>query len=362
LSIDFIYMSDSHLKGRTLTNNPRLAGDAYKALGKVAKQTAGVKTLVIGGDWFDSNRPSAVDLLYTAVFLSRFQEVYYIRGNHDNVDPSFLHGLSSISNDTKIRALDPETYAFVGDAFLTGVHWTQSRDDLIASLHTVANTLGDFGDRPVYITLHTATRHLLGFDGTWQLDMEVDIPEELRKPNVTFLVGDIHVRDTRVINGCTVHSAGPLYPTRSSEMFRDCAVTRVADGVITDVPCGVRLYSDAGSVTSIDVTTVLDGILEQSESLGYDLPPYVRMSLTEPDIRISEEYRAKCLVDLRGNGSADVEIPSQTEQETLSIDDAIRAETSDDMLADMAVKLVHCDDPVAEIQRWFEFWGVLTSE
>ena len=351
-------MSDAHIKGRTLTNNPRLAGDSYKALDIVAEKTKGAERLVIGGDWFDSNRPSAADLLHTAVFLSNFKEVYYIRGNHDNVDPSFLHGLSAIATDTKIRALDPETYEYIDDSYLTGVHWTHSRDELIASLNKIAEDLGKIDDRPVYIVLHTATRHLLGFDGAWQLDMEADVPEKLRKPNVTFLVGDIHTRDTTDM-GCIVHSSGPLYPTRASEMSRDCAVTFVHNGELQTIPCGVRLYSDAGRVEPADVTAVLDGILEQSDKLGYKLPPYVRMEVTDTDTHISEEYKSKCIVDLCGTEEAVFDDKTDLVP-ALSIDDAIRAETSDEMLGDMAIKLVHCDDPVAEIQKWFEFWGVVT--
>jgi len=212
---------------------------------------------------------------------------------------------------------------------------------------------------PVYVVLHTATRHLWGL-GTWQLDMDADIPDSLKRDNVTFLVGDIHVRDTRKM-GFTVHSSGPLYPTRASEMDRECCVTHVTSGGLVDIPCDVRLYSNAGRVGAADVSTVLDAVLEESTSSGYELPPYVRMEITEPDVRISDEYREKCIVDMRGADADDTDVPDAEAPAAMSLDDAIRAETSDEMLGDMAVKLIHCDDPVAEIQRWFDFWGVLLN-
>lgn len=62
-----LFMADAHIKSRTWTNNMQLYADAYTALLKVARHIRAMenppKTLLIAGDWFDSNKPTSTDLM-----------------------------------------------------------------------------------------------------------------------------------------------------------------------------------------------------------------------------------------------------------------------------------------------------------
>ena len=71
----FLFLADFHVKARTWTNNTQVRGDAYECMKKIGDiaEEKGLNTLVIGGDFFDSNRPTPDDLVQTVDFLSRFK-------------------------------------------------------------------------------------------------------------------------------------------------------------------------------------------------------------------------------------------------------------------------------------------------
>ena len=100
-------MADAHIKCRTWTNYMGLQGDAYAALDLVNEKLEGIDTLVIGGDWFDSNHPSSTDINQSFQFLRHFKSVFFIRGNHDNVQPSYLSALSEQGGQTTVTELQP---------------------------------------------------------------------------------------------------------------------------------------------------------------------------------------------------------------------------------------------------------------
>jgi DNA repair exonuclease SbcCD nuclease subunit len=64
--------------------------------------------------------------------------------------------------------------------------------------------------------LHTAFRHLLGFEGAWQLEY-TDIPEYV--DNV--LVGDIHIHDVSKFENTTIYSPGAIYACNAAELKQD---------------------------------------------------------------------------------------------------------------------------------------------
>ena len=117
----FLFMADAHIKSRTWTNYMGLQGDSYAALDKISqkltKQEQNINTLVIGGDWFDSNHPSSTDINQSFQFLRQFRSVFFIRGNHDSVQPSYLSALPEQGGHTVVTELQP------GEVYTPGIDW-----------------------------------------------------------------------------------------------------------------------------------------------------------------------------------------------------------------------------------------------
>ena len=63
----YLFTADVHMKRRTWTNSTLLQGDATAAFGKVCRDCSFMAEggIIIGGDLFDSNRPTSQDLIDT---------------------------------------------------------------------------------------------------------------------------------------------------------------------------------------------------------------------------------------------------------------------------------------------------------
>ena len=133
----FLFMADGHVRGRTWTNSMVLQGDAYAALGRLAELSAYTGTIVIGGDWFDSNRPSSRDVDVTVACLSRFARAYYIKGNHDNADPAWLGGI--VPSARHLTEVPEELHPGV---YICGQDWMASREESLAGLRWIAANAG----------------------------------------------------------------------------------------------------------------------------------------------------------------------------------------------------------------------------
>ena len=120
---DFLFMADAHIKARTWTNSTLLQGDAYAALDKLSASPLS-DTLVIGGDWYDTVRPSAEDVQHSNDFISGFKQVYYVRGNHDGRETCFLDLLPGA------EPLGEQPAIICGHPFC-GVHYTSDPAELL---------------------------------------------------------------------------------------------------------------------------------------------------------------------------------------------------------------------------------------
>lgn len=72
-----LFVADCHMKRRTWTNSTLLQGDATAALSTVITNAMAigsdpVRTMVVGGDMFDNNRPSSQDLWDVSRLLAMF--------------------------------------------------------------------------------------------------------------------------------------------------------------------------------------------------------------------------------------------------------------------------------------------------
>lgn len=359
---EFLFMADAHIRSRTWTNSMQLGGDAYAALEKIPDELDRMVSyppalrLVVGGDWFDSNRPSAEDLLRTRQFMRRFKYVGYIRGNHDSCSPSFL---SSIFDDG-----DP----WIGDGLtrvpgawqLVGLDWNASadkvREDIAGMLSTADSRL------PLYLVLHASFKHLLGFDGAYQLDAEW-IKDTFKDRCVRVLVGDIHTRHTLELpHDGWIHSPGSLYPRSWDKVQEPCCVSLIDPdtGGIRDVPCDVRRYVQLEYAGQPELIKELQRMSEEHEDGMLDT--FVRVVVPEgapPLPRTSVPH-----VQLQSVSAIDdnEEAPGETPQavaDDRSLLQAVVEECGDDRdLADMASALVASDDPLKEIEQWLEYWKV----
>ena len=368
-----LYIADAHVAKRTWANSTALSGDAYEALRKITERMeereGGMpETLVIGGDWFDTNRPSSLDLIETLKFLRNFKNVFYIRGNHDSVKPSFLE------TDMREYGYDPaegagmtvefsggiqdmEPFTGVAGACMAGIPWRDSADDLRAELSALAEKARAIpGLTRLHLFLHTAFRHLLNIDGMWQLELGW-LAGAFEGLPVSVFAGHVHTRDSRTAGGLAFHSPGSMYPRSWDKVMQASCVSLVdvGTGDVEDVPCDCRQYYEVPWTGQRD----FDAFLEQAE-------PDFEPSFLRPFVRIvlptdcADKPRVPDTVDHQVVRQRNAElVEERVHMDAATIEQAVSEECGDrEDLKDMALALLASDDPVAEMDRWFDLWGV----
>ena len=182
---------------------------------------------------------------------------------------------------------------------------------------------------------------------------------------IYFLVGHIHTRDTTVYNsaGAYIHSPGSLYPLSADKMGEPCFASMIdlGNSQIQDIPATVRRYETV-SINDIqgDIIPALDNAGFKPEHV-WSLPTFVRIIVPEGYDQpiLLPETRDYVFKIERQLAHADV---VQKVQTSYSIQQAIKDELADatnrEMAVDMAEEILASDDPMATIEKWFEFWGV----
>ena len=335
----------------------QLTGDAYSALSRVLGNLpvpAETLPLVVGGDWFDTNRPSSEDVAWTRNFMRKFMCVRYIKGNHDSCEPSFLDSLFGIGGF--MERLSPGQLHLPGWP-LVGVDWSVSADATRDAIRLAAAASNPF--RPLYLVLHASFKHLLGFDGAYQLDAEW-IKDTFKDRCVRVLVGDIHTRNTLELpHGSWIHSPGSLYPRSWDKVREPCAVSLVdADtGEITSIPCDVRRYEEIEYAGHQDLLARLEAL--SAEHAEGDLDTFVRVVVPPGSEPFGRPQVPHVQVQVVSADTEDGEERAEAPVAETTLLDAVREECGDDAdLADMAGALLSSDDPLAEIERWLDFWKV----
>lgn len=212
-----ILVSDVHIKNRLWTNFSSVSGDSYAALQKIAAYVNSNKDVpsvcISCGDFFDSNRPSPVDLYEASKFIESFDNFLYIAGNHDDATPYLPSTLSC-----KCTLLDVSP-VIVDNLYIFGVSHTPSKEKLFDSLHQIAaywDNLGRPEDKHPVIVLHQA---LEGIQGN-----AIISPTELESiftfPCKVF-IGDTHVNVNFCKSNCDIISPGSLVPQNKAEALQD---------------------------------------------------------------------------------------------------------------------------------------------
>jgi DNA repair exonuclease SbcCD nuclease subunit len=400
----FLFTADCHIKGRTWTNSTLLRSDSLKAFEKAIDGACTKSdTIVIGGDLFDSNRPTSNDVVETLSLLTyNFSHIWYIRGNHDSVEPSYLKAIKDTFDDdviTEARELYPTEFHFPmetttdlhfeDDAELrnyqcykypiVGISWDPSDKEVYSKLQQAVENWkmkrakGQQPDGILYVVMHCSFKHLLGFDGAYQLDLDM-VRNICGEEHVNILVGHIHTRSTVVYNskGAYIHSPGSTYPLSSDKMGEPCFASLIdfVTGKIEDIPTDVRKYVNV-NLTDIPDGDVIKWLNENNKRPEkYWLPTFVQVTIPEvydkplpalvdPDNGLNYVFKINRTV------STPV-VTAQAVNTAYTITDAVREELSnleedEEMAIDMAEQLLAADDPVALLDEWLDFWRVRRS-
>jgi len=390
LTEKFLFLADFHVKARTWTNNTQVRGDAYAAMQKIGDlaEENGLDTLVIGGDFFDSNRPTPDDLVQTVDFLSRFKQVYYIRGNHDSCDPSYLESVSRILGvNNFVTQLNGQFVQLANNGYLTGISWMPSKEEY---KHAVQSTLAYFKNeypgKTLYLVLHTSFQHLLAFEGAYTFDTS-EVAQWCKDMDVVLLVGDVHVRDTRQVavypnpNNTTgvldnlgeliFHSPGSVYPLQFNDTETVKSVSAVYTGadqrILRIVPLQVEVrkyatwhYTEVGSLKEY-LTGCADLHRAAKEKGLVTLPTYIRIVVdtgVEPPHIIPSDYPELVIQIQTEADEFDPGHAVDTADGTYTLEQAINDEFPDPDVAEIANQLVKSPDPAGDLQQYLELWQV----
>jgi len=205
------FMADLHLSPFIWVNMKGIKGDAYRALEQATNQLikAEINVLILGGDIFDNNAPTAESEKVFWTQMNRFKEkgitVMAIQGNHDYTGtiPRF-EILGALDVNNKRVHLGENIYA-------TGIEYTNDNDKLLERILALKDTEYD------YVVMHTAFKHLLGFEGAYAVEASNFSEAKIKK----VLVGDIHVKDKTTKHGITFYSPGATHVRSISEINKD---------------------------------------------------------------------------------------------------------------------------------------------
>lgn len=388
LTEKFLFLADFHVKARTWTNNTQVRGDAYAAMQKIGDlaEEKGLDTLVIGGDFFDSNRPTPDDLVQTVDFLSRFNQVYYIRGNHDSCDPSYLESVSRILGvNNFVTQLNGQFVQLANKSYLTGISWMPSKEEYKNAVQsTLEYFRNEYPGKTLYLVLHTSFQHLLAFEGAYTFDT-AEVAEWCKGMDVVLLVGDVHVRDTRQVavypnpNDTTgvldnlgeliFHSPGSVYPLQFNDTDTVKSVSAVYTGtdqrILRIAPLQVEVRKYASFRYTGSQNTLKDWL--ESFNNGYYkewpgyLPAYIRIILdpgVEPPHIIPSDYPNLVIQIQVEADEFDPGHAVDTADGTYTLEQAINDEFPDPDVAEIANQLVKSPDPAGDLQEYLELWQV----
>lgn len=377
-----IFLADFHVKARTWTNNTQVRGDAYKLMQTIGDyaEVHNINTLLIGGDFFDSNRPTPDDLVQTVDFLTRFEHVWYIRGNHDSCDPSYLEAISRIMGTKQhIIQLLGHIVHLPNHVCLTGIPWMPNKEEYRKAVFDTIRYFNENYDKKykLYLLLHTAFKEVLSFDGVYTFST-ADFSDLCPNHNINLLVGDVHKRDTRLcgffkqeesIGSLVFHSPGSVYPLQFNEANEFHGVTIVntkETGVDQFRPLGIKVrdYVNYEYKDPAELSLFLDTVRDMPEYRGGSLPLYVRVvvpvGVDVPRIDMSQYPDMIVQIQLEMDVE-EVDNKTASVQDGYTLEQAINDEFEDKDVAEIANTLISVPDPAEELRKYVDFWGVERS-
>ncbi len=245
--MNLIFTADLHIKPRTWGSIPSLSGDAYHSLRQIADLClAHQAALVIGGDIFDTPRPSAADAEQFGLMVDRIASeglpVGVIQGNHDFADPPW----PTVLNPQLTHLEKKLTYPWTN----FGIYGLDARNPA-----DLENALSFVPKEAKAVILHQLCKEV--FPLGWNFSLEW-VP-----PHVTHVwIGDYHERidqmfertdgpPVRLLSPGSTHVTNIRDPweksvfliQRSADLPLDDSANSDADGiVVTPIPLRTRPY------------------------------------------------------------------------------------------------------------------------
>lgn len=384
MTLPMLVASDLHLKRRTWTNWPELSGDAYLALSDIASihqklmaNNIDVKNVLLCGDIFDSNIVSSSDICYlsalTSYIAANSGTTYYIRGNHDSVNPSYVSALPGTNQ------LSESAPVILGndDAYLWGIPYTASREQLLPVLSSISDYIKLYDIRkPVYIVMHQAFQHVIDIDFAYQLSSE-DVEAIFDRP-LHILVGHIHKMDYRHLSGpCTggsIFSIGSLYPTtwETIPTFHGVHIIDMATGERVSIGIMIRDYVTVTPTDALSLESAFESISEHHNP-GMQ-PTAVRATIPESVTAAEASAVAERFPYLRVRfGRSELDTAPQRHATTPSAgiytildavqDDLKKHNTANwEQLFILASDILNADDPADYLGKLLTAWLEHTTE
>lgn len=380
-----LILADCHIRKRTWSNFAKISDDAYVALSTIIQEINPLpETLLIAGDWFDTDRPSTTDILKSAEFFANFRTVLYIAGNHDRRCGEVFTALQETSKNLtgSTAFIDISQTPYISTVrghtiVFAGLPYIHDQEQFIAAYtEKVLAIKNDYPDAELTLVIHASYKHLLGFEGAYHIDLEQTKNIASDYP-VTVIVGHVHVRDTRKYadnDRAYVHSPGSLYPSTFAQALDrnsvpTASVYHLADGDITDEEIPVRAYADLNFVDYADLETKLYEIVNHARQMEYKLPSLVRLHVTADMMNSAISVPADIADDIvlhittatTDEPEAEVTI---TEGYSMveAVKEALAAYGEDaEQLSEYAEALLTSDDALGTIEEWLEFWGVMRT-
>lgn len=384
-----LFMADCHIRKRTWSNFAKVSDDAYFALTKIQQQIPTLpSTLLIGGDWFDTDRPSTTDILKSAEFFANFSRVLYIPGNHDRHCGEIFSALQETSKHltestefidvSKQRFVDPHKGAWV----IAGLPYIHDQEQFIAAVtELVLDVKNEYPNSRLYLVLHANFKHLLGFEGAYHISNE-QIKDIAGNYPVSVLVGHVHTRDLSFYglripeqnDAAWVHSPGSLYPSDfrqavNPEAIPSVTVLKMGIGDLIDYPVPVRAYRELTFTDYDSLETELKNIAKFTTEEQYPLPAMVRLhvpaDMLNSSISVPAELADKIILQITTAGVNEQELEVNAAEGYSMIEatkEALAAYGEDaEQLSEYAEALLTSEDVLGTIDEWLEFWGVMRT-
>ena len=190
--------ADLHV-GKCFRSTPEFQHDDELVLSRLAaaclesKQKHGTCSLILAGDVFHRDRITGREICLVKQMvtwlLGHGIPTSYVVGNHD-MDPVATSSDDGVlmSHMLASGAFPLSTTPLYSDGFaICGINWGP-RETMLEQLDQLP---------PHHIlVMHTAFKHLLGFDGSWSMDLSADFCTR-QGPQSFLICGDIHKYDVR---------------------------------------------------------------------------------------------------------------------------------------------------------------------
>jgi DNA repair exonuclease SbcCD nuclease subunit len=249
-----LWCSDLHIKPASVVRKRTLSDDAFYALDQIESVATirGVTAVILGGDVYDSSTPGGEAVNRMAAFIRNLNsvgiEVYYIEGNHDRINKNPYLSTKHYDEHRLLSSIGAIPLSATETTAIDGLRYVGIDYCPVQSLHEKLDAVPECE----VMCLHAGFKHLLGFEGAYDLTIG-DIPVAVKN---LVLVGHVHTHDTRQTqNGVTVASSGSTWIWRINETEKEHGIFIVDEKAGVDfIALDCRKYFEIDEIADIEDT------------------------------------------------------------------------------------------------------------